>query len=209
MSLDDAEDQSGLRRLSDPRELRALAHPVRVALFEQLSLGGALTATQLGELIGESPTTCSFHLRQLAKYGFVAEAGGGKGRARPWRLSSLGLSFSSRSADDPETVLAADALSRIFTDRSIDRHRKWLATKHAYPAEWQDADEQSEYVFYLTPAELRQLKDELTDVLLPTFQKYHERVTDPALRPPSSAPVELLLLVNPVALPAPASAEQD
>ena len=56
--------------------------------------GGAMTATELGERIGETPTTCSFHLRQLAKYGFVEEAGGGQGRSRPWRMTGIGWSFS-------------------------------------------------------------------------------------------------------------------
>ena len=76
-SLDD------VRQLTDSRTLRALTHPVRIALIEALLLGGAMTATEVGEQIGESPTTCSFHLRQLAKYGFVEEAGGG--RAGPGR----------------------------------------------------------------------------------------------------------------------------
>ncbi len=207
MTLDDAEDQAGLRRLSDPRELRALAHPVRMALIEELILGGSLTATQLGELIDESPTTCSYHLRQLAKYGFVEEAGGGKGRARPWRLSSVGMAVSN-TAHDPETELAADALVRVFTDRSMTRHRKWLDTKRGYPAHWQDAGEQSQYLFYLTVDELRQLREELAGVLLPTFQKYQERMANPDLRPPSSAPVELLLLANPVTLPSPEQEDQ-
>ena len=65
-------------RSNDARTLRALAHPVRVALIETLSVEGPLTATEAGERIGESPTTCSFHLRQLAKYGFVEEAGAGR-----------------------------------------------------------------------------------------------------------------------------------
>ena len=36
-------------------------------------------------MLGESPANCAFHLRTLAKYGFVEEAGGGRGRERPWR----------------------------------------------------------------------------------------------------------------------------
>ena len=73
------------RRLTDPRAMRAVAHPVRIALLEVLGTEGPLTATQAGELIGESPTTCSFHLRQLAKYGFIEEVAGVAGRKRPWR----------------------------------------------------------------------------------------------------------------------------
>ena len=66
--------------LNDPRALRALAHPVRLSLVSLLRRAGPLTATQAGERIGESATTCSFHLRQLARYGLVEEAGGGRGR---------------------------------------------------------------------------------------------------------------------------------
>src|SRR3984885_9676918 len=85
-----------LRKITDARTLRALAHPVRIALFEELALGGAMTATEIGERIGETATTCSFHLRQLAKYGFVEEAGGGAGRSRPWRAAAVGMAFAPR-----------------------------------------------------------------------------------------------------------------
>src|ERR1700759_1936795 len=94
--------ESHMREVTDARTMRALAHPVRLALLEALTLAGPLTATQAGERINESATTCSFHLRQLAKYGFVEEAGGGKGRARPWQMSARGMHFSSEH-DDPET----------------------------------------------------------------------------------------------------------
>lgn len=55
-----------LREVTEAGTLRALAHPVRVALIEVLSLHGPMTAPEAGDEIGESPTTCSFHLRQLA-----------------------------------------------------------------------------------------------------------------------------------------------
>ncbi|MBO0815261.1 MAG: hypothetical protein J2P30_08985 [Actinobacteria bacterium] len=59
-----------------------------------------------------SPTTCSFHFRQLAKYGFVDEAGGGPGRVRPWRLSHLGMRFTDLH-EDPETAIAARSLGQM------------------------------------------------------------------------------------------------
>jgi DNA-binding transcriptional ArsR family regulator len=187
-----------MRKITDARTMRALAHPVRIALLEELFLGGgALTATELGERIGESPTTCSFHLRQLAKYGFVEEAGGGKGRARPWRLTSLSISFSN-THDDPATELAANVLSRLVHERQIDRYRAWIETRANYPRAWRDAADDTEYVFYVTPAELKALNQELLDLLLP---KYRERLTDPATRPAGSAPVELLTFSFPVQLP--------
>src|SRR3954465_6069706 len=68
------------REVSDPMAMRALAHPVRLALIEALADAPTLTATEAGERVGESPANASFHLRQLAKYGFVEEAEGGAGR---------------------------------------------------------------------------------------------------------------------------------
>jgi DNA-binding transcriptional ArsR family regulator len=204
MSLDEGNEQHSagspppeLRRISDARTLKALAHPVRVALIEALILGGPMTATQVGEQIGESPTTCSFHLRQLAKYGFVEEAGGGKGRARPWRMTSIGFSIAVPD-DQPEAELAGVAVARMFRDRQFDRYRTWLETKASYPARWRRAQFDSEFLFYLTLEELEQLSDELHTRL---FERMHERLTDPSKRPPGSLPVEMLLFSYPLSYP--------
>jgi len=186
-----------VREVTDPRTLRALAHPVRIAIIESLSLGGALTATGVGERIGESPTTCSFHLRQLARYGFVEEAGGGKGRARPWRMTSIGMRFAS-SPDDPEARIATGALTRLLRERRFDRYRAWLETRATYPRPWQDAAGSSQYVLYLTAGELAQLSQELPDLLV---SRYLERITDPSRRPPGSVPVEMLLFCYPIGFP--------
>src|SRR4051794_26471252 len=73
------------RFLEDARVIRALAHPLRLALLQLLIVRGPLTASEAGEALGESPASASFHLRTLAKYGYVEEAGAGPGRRRPWR----------------------------------------------------------------------------------------------------------------------------
>src|SRR6202044_1104500 len=159
------EHEHETRKITDAQTLRALAHPVRIAIFEQLAFGGAMTATEIGEQIGESPTTCSFHLRQLAKYGFVEEAGGGKGRARPWRMTALDIAI--RGHDDPEAELAADVLTGIFLERQRDRYRTWQETKAAYPSEWRKAAGESEVVLYLTAEEGEHLPGGLGGGLLP------------------------------------------
>ena len=211
MPLHDAEPPAapapleGVRELTDSRTLRALTHPVRIALIEALLLGGAMTATEVGERIGESPTTCSFHLRQLAKYGFVEEAGGGKGRARPWRLSSVGMQFAS-AHDDPETEVAAGALVRMLRERQFGRYRTWLETNRSYPREWRDAAGSSESIMYLTAGELEELSQEVLALVLPRFR---ERLTDPARRPPDAVPVEILMLAYPISLPPPGDVPPD
>lgn len=191
------------RTLTDARTMRALAHPVRIAIMEELGLGGPMTATEVGERIGETPTTCSFHLRQLAKYGFVEEAGGGKGRARPWRITTLGFTVPS-THDDPEADVAANLLSRVTRERQLARYLNWADTRASYPREWQDAADSSEYIFYLTARELEQLNTEMHELLMRWFGQ-GERITDPSLRPPGSVPVELLVFGYPIELPKAAS----
>jgi DNA-binding transcriptional ArsR family regulator len=186
-----------LREVADVRTLRALAHPVRIALLETLLVQGPLTATEAGEHIGESPTTCSFHLRQLAKYGFVEEAGGGTGRARPWRMTSIGLRIGSGHGD-AEADLAAEVLARLLRQRQLGRYRSWLETRGAFPKVWRDAASQSEYVFFITAAELQRLNEELTAML---ESRWRERATDASRRPPGSVPVELLMFAYPMARP--------
>ncbi|MGH9067240.1 MAG: helix-turn-helix domain-containing protein [Acidimicrobiales bacterium] len=189
-----------LRWVTDARTMRALSHPVRIALIELLSLEGPLTATEAGERIGESPTTCSFHLRQLARYGFVEEAGGGKGRARPWRMTSIGMQMANVH-EDPETEVAANALAGLLRERQLGRYRAWMETRASYPRQWREAAGDSEYVFYLTVEELEALSAELTALLLPRFR---ERLTDRSARPEGALPVELLVLSYPFHPPAPA-----
>jgi DNA-binding transcriptional ArsR family regulator len=195
MSLED--NRPEIRQLTDAQTMRALAHPVRIALLEALTLEGPKTATEVGELIGESPTTCSFHLRQLARYGMVEEAGGGKGRARPWRASSLGFSFAS-SHDEPERDVAASALVHLIRERQLGRYREWIETRATFPREWRDAAGNSEYLCYLTVDELAQLNADLAALLADRFV---ERLKHPANRPEGSVPVEVLLFSYPLRPP--------
>jgi len=110
------------RRLSDPRELQALAHPVRMAIIEQLSISGPLTATELADRLDETPANCSWHLRKLAKFGFVEEAEGGTGRQRPWQVPGIGFSWEDEDGSaSAEQRRAAQAMSEVAMARAMDR----------------------------------------------------------------------------------------
>jgi hypothetical protein len=173
--------------------MRALTHPVRLALLEVLLLEGPLTATAASELIGEPPNTCSFHLRQLAKYGFVDEAAPGPGRNRPWRLTTIGLHFSSVNAD-PETRVAARGLQRMLLERYLARVQDFFDNQSDYPAEWREASGASEFILHVSPDELGAMKAEIDAVL----NRYRDRLKDPTLRPIDSAPVQALLFAYPL-----------
>lgn len=180
------------RRLTDPRAMRAMAHPVRIALLEVLAVEGPLTATQAGEMIGESPTTCSFHLRQLAKYGFIEEVAGVAGRKRPWRLVHTGMSFSDVS-DDPETRLAGAALSRVLHDYYLDRLKEGLELRRDSPTPVQQATGASEFLLYVTVEELHEIDEQVTHLIKP----FVERIGNPKKRPKGSLPIELLVFAYP------------
>lgn len=172
--------------------MRALSHPVRQALIETLTLDGPLTATQASERIGESPTTCSFHLRQLARYGFVEEAGGGPGRTRPWKMSTIGMTMS-EGAGDREMDMALSVLRRMVRERYFQRLQTWEATRSSYPKEWQDASQESEFVLWITPEEAKAVEKETFSTLM----RFQDRLSHPELRPDGSLPVEVLTFFYP------------
>jgi DNA-binding transcriptional ArsR family regulator len=175
------------REITDPRAMRAMAHPVRLALMEALSDAGSLTATEAAERVGESPSNCSFHLRQLAKYGFVEEAEGGKGRQRPWRVVHTGMRFTDVQ-EDPDTALAAGALARVFHERWLGRARVGMERRQYLPEEWRRVTGSDEMTLYVTPDEMKQLNDELLDLVL----RYRERISDRSKRPEGSERVEMV-----------------
>ena len=146
--------------LADPRALRALAHPTRLELVGVLRREGPLTATEAGELIGQSAASCSFHLRQLAKYGLVEEAGGGRGRERPWRATAFLTSWPS-GAGDAELSAASDLLSGVIVERLFEQILRWLDAKPNEPVEWQRAADFGDTLLLLSPGEVTELVHEL------------------------------------------------
>src|ERR1700761_2204857 len=96
-----ARRQPSPQLITDARAMRAVAHPLRVALLEAMRRDGEITATRAAEMLGESPGNMSWHLQTLAKYGFVEETGEGRGRSRPWRVVSVTRSFET-GMNDPE-----------------------------------------------------------------------------------------------------------
>ena len=191
-------------RLSDPKALRALAHPTRLALVGQLRIHGQLTATQAGELLGESSASCSFHLRQLAKYGLVEEAGGGQGRERPWRATTMFTSWP-EVADDPKVEAAAGLLSSAVADIWFRDLRRWIDVRPDEPEEWQRAAEFGDTAVYVTADELAEV-GQRTRALV---DAYLARQADPDLRPPGARLVSVLHIAHPLVEPArPGSAER-
>ena len=181
------------RTLTDPKAMRAIAHPTRLALLELLGRHEQLTATEAAEHVGESPTNCAFHLRTLAKYGFVEEAGGGPGRRRPWRRSHLGFSFDDSGGADPETDQAAQVLADLLWDGWLRRLQRVRNSRHRFDQPWREVTSGSQYLAYLTPAEAAEFNAELQRL----FDRHRDRLGHPDRRPEAAVAIEYLLFNYP------------
>ena len=189
---DDLAPGRTVTRLTDPRALRAYAHPVRMKLVGLLRTEGPLTATRAAELLGESSGTCSFHLRQLARYGLVEEAGGGTGREKPWQATTTSTAWDSTAAT-PELAAAADLLNAVITEGYFEQLMRWLEARPGEPAEWQEAAPLGDRILYVTAEELSELSRKVGDLV----DEYFERQVRPELRPPGSRLVTWLHLAFP------------
>ncbi len=181
------------RLVSDARTMRALAHPVRLALLEAIGREGELTATHAAEMLDESPGNMSWHLQTLARYGYVEEAGGGKGRSRPWRLAAVSNRFQT-TAEDAEANAAGEALESTYADDAYSRLRTWFARRASYPHQWRDAAFTADSIGYLTAEEMSTLGDEVAEL----FGRYRERVLKKELRPADAQPVKLVAFGHPI-----------
>ena len=154
-------------QVTDVRALRALAHPLRNRLLGQLRLNGPATASQLGRVVGESSGSTSYHLRQLAEYGFVEEVEGqGTARERWWRARHRMTSW--QAAD----LIAQEGGSEVQDEMSrlqIDQHARvldaWHTQKDALGPEWAAVASLNDHGMRLRPDQARALADELNAVL--------------------------------------------
>ncbi len=173
--------------------MRALAHPLRWALIDALATEQVATATRCAEITGESQASCSFHLRQLAKYGFVVEAQTESKRERPWRLVTLDQSWSNEQPDEARTRAAAE-LSRIFAERESWKLLRWLRTSSSYPRAWRRAGGIMGRQTWLTATELREITKQIADIVEP----YLDRISDDGLRPRGARQVRILAAFYPL-----------
>jgi len=186
------EASQGTVNLTDPRAMRALAHPTRLRLVGLLRLEGPLTATQAAALLGESSGSCSFHLRQLAKYGLVEETGGGQGREKPWRATAQFTSWPNVPASS-EAAVATQQLATVIAERYVELLLTWLKTSQSEPVAWQEAAQFGDSIVYLTAQELTELGASVRDLV----DRFADRTADRSLRPAGSRAVSYLHLAFP------------
>lgn len=157
------------RTVTDPRALRALAHPLRLALLDHLMSFGASTASDCAEAVGSTPSNCSYHLRALAKFGLVERVEAEDGRERPWQSTATGLTLG--RTEDPAMQFGVDTVERFFADHQIDedaaRLHRSIAQRDSVPEAWREASILSGYALRIAPDELRELGVRLDALIRP------------------------------------------
>lgn len=161
-------------KLTDPRMIRALSHPARIQVVEELYSGRVATSTELASMTGLTPSAMSYHLRALEKYGIVVRnAPADDARERPWRAAANEISVHSTP------TRAQQAATGLLVGRVFDGLQETLATyakeeKHQ-PEEWQTKANFDSTVLYLTADETSDLIAAVSKALEPYRKKSKRR----------------------------------
>jgi len=145
--------------------LRALGHTTRLRILARLQLEGPSTATECAAEVGESASACSYHLRTLARHGFVEEAASDDGRERRWRPRVVSIDFDAGTEADEE-FQAASALARAaLLELSDGNVREYLEHERSFSPAWREAAAFLQASIVATPAELTELAHEMQRLL--------------------------------------------
>lgn len=158
------DDSRRTLRLTDPRAMRALAHPLRLRLLGELRMRGPQSVGMLSQVVDEAPASVSYHLGTLSSYGFVEEAPdlARDRRERWWKAAHAVTSWEPIDAlDDPEKRAASDVLRRAILHRYLDSLERYLESEATLDRTWVKGTSSSDSHYYLTAAELLELRADL------------------------------------------------
>jgi DNA-binding transcriptional ArsR family regulator len=168
MSFTHSQGAEHRRRISDPTSLRALAHPLRLALLDRLMSFGEQTAAQCAEAVGSTASNCSYHLRALARVGLVEPARSSDRRERPWRATSTGLEFGPTDpAGSQAGAGAALAVEELLLTRDEELTRQARRRHQDQPPDWRSAETYSHYAVVMTAGELSNLVAQIDGLVRP------------------------------------------
>lgn len=169
----------------DGESLKGLAHPLRLKLLDVLSTYGPHTASGLGDRLGESSGSTSYHLRQLERHGFVREVEGrGSGRERWWERTPGAIDLTPRTVSDTPSARSAARLVM----RNWEQNRAQLLADFsdqpwdAMPLEWMEASELTTVNLHLTAEQLASVT-EAFQVFMNDYIERYRGLNDPGSRP--------------------------
>jgi DNA-binding transcriptional ArsR family regulator len=176
--------------ISDPRAIRALAHPARQVVIDELYDGKVLTATECAELAGLTPSAMSYHLRALERWGILERAeASADGRERPWRAPARSLNIESRSTASGR--VAGQTIIRTSMDRMLQQF-----VEVADDDPWDDVSSMRRSRLWLTHEEAVRFGKELMELV-----DRYKKGRSPASHPADARQISTLLAVVPTGKP--------
>jgi DNA-binding transcriptional ArsR family regulator len=154
------------KRVEDLDTLRAFTHPLRMRLLATLRFDGPATASDLGRLLGESSGATSYHLRQLARFGFIVEDDEQPSRReRRWRAAHELTSWEPTDfLDDPAARSVLRILARERIRFMVEQLRRWYEGRRNWSRAWVAAAQDSDMVIRMRPEDLDRMGREIWDV---------------------------------------------
>ncbi|MBP2445190.1 ArsR/SmtB family transcription factor [Rhizobium leguminosarum] len=153
------------RVVPDPVALKALAHPLRLRMLGMLRVDGPATATQLAVQLGLNSGATSYHLRQLAQYGFIEEAPHASRRDRWWRASHELTSVPASEAEG-EALDLDHAFNQAVLSLQVGQMQQALEEYAELPGEWRKASAANDMIIPMTAKQAEALTTQLTDIIL-------------------------------------------
>jgi DNA-binding transcriptional ArsR family regulator len=165
-------------RVLDAGALRALAHPLRVQIYDILSSYGPQTSSSLAAMTGESSGAMSYHLRALARQDLIRELPDrGTARERWWERPVGGVTFASPEAR--KTPAGRAAMQVVMAETLNRRHQQLMdyATRELEndTADWQDAGMISTGTARLTVDQLADLTRRMQKLIDETVDAYRDQ----------------------------------
>jgi DNA-binding transcriptional ArsR family regulator len=159
-----------------PEALRALAHPVRLRMLGMLRVDGPDTASGLGRRLDLNTGATSYHLRQLARHGFIEEdAERGNGRERWWRAVHTSTRTPRHETGVGQGDLdARDAYLQAVATTHAELLQRAVAQQRQLPEPWRAAGTFSDWVLRLTPDRAGRLRDAMVTLV----QEFAEDAAD-------------------------------
>ncbi|MEU5938005.1 helix-turn-helix domain-containing protein [Micromonospora sp. NPDC047548] len=194
METDDNEARSAPRAVRiDHRQVRVLAHPLRMRLLGALRVRGPATATALAELLGTNTGATSYHLRQLAEVGLVVEdPDRGSGRQRWWQAAHDVTNWEPTDFDDdPDARAAIQWIQGDQVRLLVEHAERWFAVEHEWSPAWRDALGMGDIFMSIPPARLEALKADVWQVL----ERYRAESDPPE---PGAEQVQVFLAAYPL-----------
>ncbi len=181
--------------LDDPVAIRALAHPIRLKLFDLVGREGPITSADAARDLGISQALTSHHMHQLAKYGYVEPAPAPDQRARPWQVTHTSWGFS-RTGNDPEIGEAAEVLEQMVAETAVGRLLDWHQRRDAWTEPWRSRSGVWQSLIYLTEDEFVEFSEAFEALLTPLVER--RRLGDVSARPAGAMPVSVTLTTVPL-----------